>query len=413
MWVFKLARRRLTRYAGGVMLGLGVLLVAYSIARIVTAGETADAGDNTPSAAVGYPASSAGSHDPAHPIAGNFKPDDKQIADCDGEFKCLEQAFGNLAYYEGPKPTIRVFDRMMQTDTNVERNCHRIIHNIGSASLARYEGNVAKAFAEGSASCWSGYYHGILERAFVDADPDQLGPISRQLCADEGIRATDYLAYQCVHGLGHGLMIYTGYNLPVALGICDQLATDWDQSSCSGGAFMENISSSYGFTSQWLKEDDPVYPCDWVADRHKYYCYLMVTSRILEQNGYNWKSTADTCKTVEKDWIDICFQSFGRDASGVTRQNAGEIVKLCRLGGSWESDCVYGAARDITANDAGSRRARLLCERIAAGLRPRCYDGIGTILAGLSANEDEVRAACAEATTRYLTACLRGAGLAS
>jgi hypothetical protein len=351
--------------------------------------------------------------DEAHPIAGNFEPDDTRIEDCKGDFRCLEQAFGNLAHHQGPKPALRVFDRMMGTDSAVESNCHRIIHSIGSASLARYEGNVARAFAEGSASCWSGYYHGILERAFVDADPDDLGTISRRLCDDEGIRATDYLAYQCVHGLGHGLMIYTGYNLPVSLEVCDQLATDWDQSSCSGGVFMENISSSYGFTSQWLKDDDPVYPCNSVAKRHKYYCYLMVTSRILETNGYDWKDAAATCTTVEKEWIEICFQSFGRDASGSTRQDAAEIVRLCRLGGHWEDDCVYGAARDITSNDAGAERARVLCERAATSLKPTCFNGIGTILRGLSANEEEVRAACAAATTRHLTSCLRGAGLAS
>jgi hypothetical protein len=355
----------------------------------------------------------APAQDDAHPIAGNFRADDTRIEDCEGDFTCLEQAFGNLAYREGPKAAIPLFDRMMQTDEAVERNCHRIVHSIGSASLARYEGNVAKAFAEGSASCWSGYYHGILERAFVDADPDDLGAISRRLCDDKGIRATEYLAYQCVHGLGHGLMIYTGYNLPVSLRVCDDLATDWDQSSCSGGVFMENISSSYDFTSQWLKDDDPVYPCNWVGTRHKYYCYLMVTSRILQQNGYDWKDAAKTCRRVEKDWIDICFQSFGRDASGTTRQDAADILELCRIAGSWENHCVYGAARDVTSNDAGAARSRLLCERAAVSLRDTCFNGIGTILRGLSASEEDVRAACAAATTRYLTSCLRGAGLAS
>jgi hypothetical protein len=410
-----LSRKRFARQLGLAALVLGTALAAFGVGSIIFAREDtgpADSG-NDGAAAVGQPASSAGTHDPAHPIAGNFKPDDTQIADCKGDFKCLEQAFGNLAYTEGPRPTIRVFDQMMRTDDAVEGNCHRIVHSIGSASLARYDGNVAKAFAEGSASCWSGYYHGILERAFVDADPDDLGTISRRLCDDEGIRATDYLAYQCVHGLGHGLMIYTGYNLPVSLKICDQLATDWDQSSCTGGVFMENISSSYGFTSQWLKEEDVVYPCNWVAERHKYYCYLMVTSRILQQNGYDWQEAAETCTGVEKSWIEICFQSFGRDASGSTRQNAPEIIRLCGLAGRWEDDCVYGAARDITSNDAGAQRAPLLCERAAASLRPTCFNGIGTILRGLSASEDDVRAACAAATTRYLDSCLRGAGLAS
>jgi hypothetical protein len=383
---------------------------------VLAAAFLAGCGGDEGNAPQGGPATTGGEHkslDAAHPIAGNFKPDGTRIADCDGDFACLEQAFGNLAYNEGPKATMRLFDRMMGTDGAVERNCHRIVHSIGSASLARYEGNVAKAFAEGSASCWSGYYHGILSRAFLDADPDDLGTISRRLCDDEGIRETDYLAYQCVHGLGHGLMIYTGYNLPGSLEVCDQLATDWDQSSCTGGVFMENIAPSLGFRSQWVKDDDPIYPCNSVGERHKYYCYLMVTSRILQLNGYNWERAAETCRGVEKDWVGICFESLGRDASGSTRQDAGEIVRLCRLAGRWEDDCVYGAARDITSNDAGAARARVLCERAADGIKPRCFNGIGTILAGLSKTEDERRTACAVVTTRYLSSCLRGAGLGS
>jgi hypothetical protein len=362
------------------------------------------------------PTSTAAGHqsaDDPQPVAGSFQPDGTHLEDCEGDWACLEQAFGNLAYRDGPKSTIRLFDRLVTTDDAVEGNCHRIVHMIGSASLARYHGNVAKAFAEGSASCWSGYYHGILSHAFIDVELENLGPASRGLCDDEEIRTTDYLAYQCVHGLGHGLMIYTGYNLPLSLETCDELATEWDQSSCSGGVFMENVTPSLGSTTEWLKDDDPVYPCNTVAKRHKYYCYLMVTSRILEVNGYDWEETAATCRGVENDWVAICFQSYGRDASGFTRQDAAEIVRLCRLAGRWQSDCVYGAARDITSNDAGAERARALCERAPDPLRGTCFNGIGTILSGLSASEDEVRAACAAATTRYLSACLQGAGLAS
>jgi hypothetical protein len=176
---------------------------------------------------------------------------------------------------------------------------------------------------------------------------------------------------------------------------------------------MENVTPSLGATTQWLKDDDPVYPCNSVAKRHKYYCYLMVTSRILEVNSYDWKETAAACKNVERDWVAICFQSYGRDASGSTRQDADEIVRLCDLAGRWVTDCIYGAARDITSNDAGAKRARLLCERAAAAVKGTCYDGIGTILRGLSASDDEVRAACAAAAQRYLNYCLRGAGLTS
>ena len=50
-----------------------------------------------------------------------------------------------------------------------------------------------------------------------------------------------FLLYQCVHGLGHGLMIYSRNDLPYSLRICDGLATAWDRNSCTGGVFMQNF----------------------------------------------------------------------------------------------------------------------------------------------------------------------------
>jgi hypothetical protein len=218
-------------------------LCAYALAACSLLAGCGGSSDSPPA---GQDATTPAGNGGPHPVAGGFEPDETRLEDCNRDYACLEQAFGNLAYREGPKPTIRMFDRLMTTDEAVEGNCHRIVHMIGSASLARYHGNVAKAFAEGSASCWSGYYHGILSHAFTDVELENLGPASRGLCDDEEIRATDYLAYQCVHGLGHGLMIYTGYNLPLSLETCDELATEWDQSSCSGGVFMENVTPSLG-----------------------------------------------------------------------------------------------------------------------------------------------------------------------
>ncbi len=349
-----------------------------------------------------------------HPVAGTFEPDDTKLGECSGETRCLEQAFGNLAYHAGPKAALAVFDRDMRQNKAVESDCHRIAHTIGSASLARNDGNVARTFAQGSASCWSGYYHGILERAFSGiTTPSGLGRVARGVCDDNYIRQNTYLYYQCVHGLGHGLMLQTGYNMPLALNICDRLATGWDQTSCSGGVFMENISSSYGFHSPWLRAKDLVYPCDSriVKTKFKVYCYLMVTSRILQANGYNWQKAAKICRGVEHAWVATCFQSYGRDASGFTRQNPPEILRLCRIAGSGQSDCIYGASRDMTSNYAGGREASGLCKRAPKGERARCFSGIGTILGSLHASSEGRRSACADVARHYLRACLDGAGV--
>ena len=108
--------------------------------------------------------------------AAQFTPDDTKLSSCQGQFSCLEQAFGNLSYEKGPKVALAEFDKEIAADPEIERNCHRIAHMIGAAALVRYDGRVGKAFAEGSASCWSGYYHGILERAYKDVGSDELGP---------------------------------------------------------------------------------------------------------------------------------------------------------------------------------------------------------------------------------------------
>src|SRR5262245_12351803 len=171
-------------------------------------------------------------------------------------------------------------------------------------------------------------------------------------------------------------MLHTAYDMPLALQTCDELATDWDKTSCTGGVFMENLQTSYGTTSKWLRDDDPLYPCTTVAERHKLYCYLMVTSRILDVDGGDWQKTVRWCRRAEVDWVATCFQSLGRDASGRTLQDPAKILGICALATGMARECIYGAARDITSMDAGARRSTGFCATAPAIDRTYCYNGI-------------------------------------
>jgi hypothetical protein len=390
----------------------GTALLSFGIGNYFSplAGRGED-GETAPEAsATGHSSGNGGL--PAHPIAGNFKPDATELAECQSNQRCYEQALGNLTYYDGPKAAFRVFDQMIRTDTQFRSGCHRIAHTIGSAALARYKGNVAEAFVRGSSSCASGYYHGILEHSFAQADAQtvpELGVVARRLCADPQVRNQAYLAFQCLHGLGHGLMIRSGYNLPFSLSVCDRLETGWDQRSCHGGAFMENISSSYGIRSQWLRDDDLIYPCRTIEEHQKEGCYLIVTSRILGANGYDWKDAARVCRTSDPDWVDTCFQSFGRDAAGVTLFQADRAARLCRLTDDQAPECFYGAARAIANNHADAASAKGLCELAPKSSKPRCYEGIGTYVEVLIAPKTR-QSVCAAITREYFKACMQGAG---
>ena len=90
---------------------------------------------------------------PLHPVAGNFAPDDTQILGCSDE-SCFQQAFGNIAYYQGPKAALALVDDVYGDGGNAA--CHRVAHAIGAASLARYRGSITRTFAQGSSMCGSG-----------------------------------------------------------------------------------------------------------------------------------------------------------------------------------------------------------------------------------------------------------------
>ena len=342
-------------------------------------------------------------------VAAGYKPDDTKVEDCGEDFKCLEQAFANIAYNDGPEEALDRFDEAIKTPGAIERNCHRIVHAIGAGALSHFDGNVGKAFVAGRASCTSGYYHGILERAFLESDVQDLGAASREFCSDPEIRKTEFIAYQCVHGLGHGLMIFTGYDLPESLKTCDKLGPD--ALSCTGGVFMENYQSSYGVKSRWLREKDLIYPCNAVAEKHKFYCYDMVTARILPKVDWNWKKTAKWCRKSEPRWVPICFQSMGRDASGFTRLDPARILAICKVAKEMATQCVHSAARDMVYTDVNADRAKVLCNTAPTDQREFCWIGIGSILGSFDPDNEKRRALCDEATTEYRAACYRGAAV--
>jgi hypothetical protein len=350
-----------------------------------------------------------------HPVAGDFEPNDRTLAECKPDqsdyYPCLEQAYGNLAYNEGAKPALARFAADIAADPAVERGCHRIAHTIGSATLARDNNNVGQAFAEGDSTCWSGYYHGILERALKGATEETvLVARLRDLCSDVLAGPDRFIAYQCVHGLGHGLMIRSGLDLPYSLKMCTRLETDWEQVSCDGGVFMENFNTSYGVKSRFLKEDQPLYPCTAVEERHKLYCYLQITDNILALNGYDLPAAAKTCLDAETDWVATCFQSVGRSASGMSRNNQAKLLSYCSAAPAvGVGECIYGAVRDITSNDAGGQRALRYCNAVKEPYRARCFYGLGTIMHDLDG-----LAICARVPAQYQPNCrLRNTGLAN
>ena len=308
-------------------------------------------------------------------VAAGFKPDDTKIEDCkQTDFHCFEQAFANISYNDGPQTALDRFDKDIRTPGPIERDCHRIAHAIGAGALSHFHGNIGQAFVAGRPSCTSGYYHGILERAFLGVAQSQLGSSARKFCASPEVRKSDFIAYQCVHGLGHGLMIYTGYDLPLSLHTCDKLPRG-RPFSCTGGVFMENYQSSYGITFALAEGQGPDLPLQ-LGRREVQVLLLRPRHRANPAEGELQLEEGRGVVQAQRTELGlVCFQSMGRDASGFTRLEPARIVRICRVAGNMARECIFAAAEDMTYTDVNASRAKNLCNTAPGDTRGSCWTG--------------------------------------
>ncbi|HEY7147892.1 MAG TPA: cytochrome c [Gaiellaceae bacterium] len=343
----------------------------------------------------------------------SFEPNDQKVDDCQ-DTTCFEQAFGNMAYDDGPKAALEKLASLSSSNGTVAGDCHPIAHKIGAGGLLHFKGDVGKAFADGDATCGSGYYHGLLQWKLAGVAADQVAAVASTACKDPTIEANAFIYYQCNHGLGHGLMLYTGLDLPKALDYCHKLQTESDSIMCSGGVFMENQSSSFGLHSKWLSKKNLLFPCNskYVQREDKLYCYLLVTSHILPYVHGSWKKTSDWCRKSDPGWVQYCFQSMGRDVSGVALRDPQQMKSFCSEAGSGEKECIYGAVRDVMNNNAQDPKGGQFCTVVAAKFRDYCFYGMGTILGTQHADAEGKRSACEQfAKGEDLNQCLSGAGV--
>jgi len=146
---------------------------------------------------------------------------------------------------------------LFETTSHVTVDCHQRAHVVGRMS---YDIFGAAAFSLASHECQAGAFHGAMEALIRDRGIGTLASDVATLC---GAMQGKFFRHQCVHGVGHGLLAWTTYELPDALEVCDTLQTVLDRYSCYSGAFMENVvgglAGTMGHKTAFLS-DDPHFP---------------------------------------------------------------------------------------------------------------------------------------------------------
>lgn len=289
--------------------------------------------------------------------------------------ECQQKQYVDIVDSSGIEQAFSAVKADYATSPSVKANCHQITHAIGREAAAKY-GTIESAYDKGDNFCWSGYYHGVMEAISKDLGKDKINADLTSVCANvAATRQYSFYHFNCVHGLGHGLMGVNGDELPQVLKLCDKFGDDWEKQSCYGGAFMENIMIAFqmGGQSKYLRDSEPLYPCTIVDQPYKQQCYLMQTSQALRVLNNDYAQVFALCATTG-EFQATCNQSLGRDASGNSNSNKDSTVAVCMLGADEEAqkNCFIGAVKDFISYFHGDTQATELCNALTPNLAQIC-----------------------------------------
>lgn len=307
----------------------------------------------------------------------------------------------------------KVMDKLLKdSGGGATVDCHQESHAVGRIGYELYGSSV---FLDGTAACHSGYYHGAMETFLKEKGTIHLAKSVAEICNKF---PTSFGVFECLHGVGHGVVAYKDYDLPQALETCEQLETDYDRNSCYGGAFMENVVAAQGMgatkghETKWANKVDPLFPCNGISQDYniQYQCYQMQTSWMLTIYGYNFSKVVSECLKARLDMVSVCFKSYGRDAAGHTLRNPQKIVELCAKVSrekNYYEECVVGAVNVIIDFWGGGLKAQAtdLCKVVEESGKKICYSTVAWRLNDIFSSAGDKQYVCGTFEEGYESLC--------
>ncbi len=345
---------------------------------------------------------------------------------------CYSQLLSDHLTRHGVADAVATLDAIAAADPDVAEHAHEYAHGLGIEAYSKSP-DIVSTFEACGDGFSSGCRHGVIQ-AYFESRERVTQPEVEALCQPfRSASASRWVLFQCVHGMGHGLTMFRGHDLPQALTDCDLLADGWDRESCYGGAFMENVINvtsphhpatelaAHGHhhmamsSFKAIDPADPLYPCSIVAERYRHACYQMQTSVMLYENHGDIAAAAKSCERAPAPQRPVCFQSLGRDITSYANRDPQKTADLCATArDSYRPSCYFGAVKALVDWTATTNAAFTFCGIV---LRepgaPTCYRGLGEEIATLLAAAPEKEEQCTRARApEAVEACRLGAGLA-
>jgi hypothetical protein len=333
--------------------------------------------------------------------------------------------------HRGLAAALDSLERLADRDSTVMREAHQTAHALGREAVARSGGD-ASVIRQCSPRFAAGCYHGVVEASLRARGRIDMAELER-MCAGAGGADEPGPVYECIHGLGHGVLGASGMDLPLALRDCDALSRAPFRESCYSGAFMEAISVALEGSGGGMHEHgmdgmhhggpgargaaidprDPYSPCDRFDDPYAPACWLFQGFVILRHNGFDLPAAFRACDDAPAGRTGPCYESLGHQVTGLFQRDDRWIVTQCAEGRPELAHyCAGGAALALAAMDWSGARAQRFCAAAPTAWKDACYRTTARSLVQLTSATGRSDL-CDRVEAGFAAACREAAGLAS
>mgnify|MGYP001605253856 CR=1 FL=1 len=371
----------------------------------------------------------------AHTYAESY-PELKEVTGTNWSFQKYSTYFQQLADKKG---AMYAYGVLRQVELPPVIDLHLLAHIVGDM-LYKQKGlaGMKECTDEFRNACSHSVVIGYL-REFGEGSLPEIAKTCKQAPGGRG-------AYtMCFHGLGHGVLAYTGYDLEKAVAMCKRTGTaeynNREYIECAGGAVMEMTVGVHdrgvweGQAPKYFIKGDPLSPCnaDFMSPEVRPICYMHLTPELLKAAGSDlgilnpetFPTAMGYCEAIPKDDVEdrrACFGGFGKEyimlASGHDIRDLGLTtepgLRLMRAACAatpnveGEANCNESALNSLYWGGENTPDASFTYCQIAEGAaQATCYAQLAGNISYYLAGTEKGRLQCAQLPNEYRAACTR------
>lgn len=348
-----------------------VALVAWAALAVLLAGcaSTADPSTAGPSTAGPSTPASPSASGPAPSAAADHHDDPETPADLYSRTRLELLA---IQQQRGTRAALSVLVARIAEEPAIGGVCHAIAHELAHRAVDQAGGSARRALAQGTEVCGGGFTHGVIETV-LGGSTNPARDLLR-ICRPENTGS-------CFHGVGHGVMLATGFDVDASLDLCDRAPSRLLSARCGEGVFMQLFSSEESAqhvtgTPALDVADDPDAARRQCAGTRADYaapCWFYAPTVFLTVHPDDFAGALDWCRTAgSTSGRQLCAKGVGSRTVKYHPDDLTVGARTCRDGGRLEDACLQGMGSYWSVHHEGRVEPSDVCRHLTGPLGERC-----------------------------------------